>query len=167
MEKRTSGKMSGATRFIFLFIFLTIPASNASAFLLKIPVIHHRPQIFDIDYDTTHLADIDHMAGITGIDFGKRGIIDFDFGRHGKRGIIDFDFGRPGIGIGHGKRGITDLDFGRPGIVDFGFLEGSIEARPHHPGGSQRAPVPEPATMLLLGTGMLGIAAGIRRKRRG
>ena len=148
MEKRTSGKMAMATCFIFLFIFLAIPASNASAVLLKIPVIHHGPQIFDMDYDTSHPAGIDHLAGIIDVDFGRPGIIDFDFGKHGGRGIID-------------------VDFGRPGIVDFDFPNGSIEARPHQHGNSQSAPVPEPATMLLLGTGMLGIAAGIRRKRRG
>jgi hypothetical protein len=33
-------------------------------------------------------------------------------------------------------------------------------------GGAQTAPIPEPTTMLLLGTGLAGIAAKVRRRRR-
>lgn len=154
MEKRSSGKMARAAGFILLFIFSAIPASNANAVLLKIPAVHHRPQIFDIHFGTTHILDIDYMAGVIDIDYGRSGIIEIDYDTNGR-----FDFDR-------GKLGRIDMEhlFGH---IDIDHFRGPFKVRPHDHGSSQSAPVPEPATMLLLGAGMLGLAAGMRRKRRG
>ena len=42
---------------------------------------------------------------------------------------------------------------------DFAALQGQIQ-------GAQQTPIPEPATMLLLGTGIAGVAARMRRRRK-
>lgn len=50
-------------------------------------------------------------------------------------------------------------------FADFGFTAGTFTLQISGLGVTQAAPVPEPATMILLGTGLAGIVAGRRRRR--
>jgi hypothetical protein len=48
---------------------------------------------------------------------------------------------------------------------DFGFTGGNFTLEISGPGVTEAAAIPEPATMLLLGTGLAGVVARVRRRR--
>ncbi|MGI8731994.1 MAG: DVUA0089 family protein [Pyrinomonadaceae bacterium] len=71
----------------------------------------------------------------------------------------------PGSNLSEGFFFATD-QFGRElTFADFGFTGASFTLEISGPGVTQAAPVPEPATMLLLSTGLAGVVAGVRRRR--
>ncbi len=71
----------------------------------------------------------------------------------------------PGSNLSEGFFFATD-QFGRElTFADFGFTGGNFSLEISGPGVTQAAPVPEPATMLLLSTGLAGVVASVRRRR--
>lgn len=71
----------------------------------------------------------------------------------------------PGSNLSEGFFFATD-QFGRElTFADFGFTGGNFTLEISGSGVSQAAPIPEPATMLLLSTGLAGVVAGVRRRR--
>ena len=71
----------------------------------------------------------------------------------------------PGANLSEGFFFAND-QFGNPLTFDnFGFTGGNFTLVISGPGVTQAAAIPEPATMLLLGTGLAGVVAGVRRRR--
>ncbi len=70
----------------------------------------------------------------------------------------------PGANLSEGFFFAGD-QFGELTFADFGFTGGSFTLEISGAGVSQADPIPEPATMLLLGTGLAGVVAGVRRRR--
>ncbi len=71
----------------------------------------------------------------------------------------------PGSNLSEGFFFATD-QFGRElTFADFGFTGGNFTLEISGPGVTQATAVPEPATMLLLSTGLAGVVAGVRRRR--
>ncbi len=70
----------------------------------------------------------------------------------------------PGANLSEGFFFASD-QFGELTFADFGFTGGEFTLVISGAEVSQADPIPEPATMLLLGTGLAGFAAGVRRRR--
>lgn len=71
----------------------------------------------------------------------------------------------PGANLSEGFFFATD-QFGRElTFGDFGFAGGNFTIQISGPGVTQAAPVPEPATLLMLGTGLAGFIGAQRRRR--
>lgn len=73
----------------------------------------------------------------------------------------------PGSNLSEGFFFATDEFGSELTFADFGFTGGNFTLEISGAGVTQAAPIPEPATMLLLGTGLAGVVAGVRRRRAG
>ncbi len=71
----------------------------------------------------------------------------------------------PGANLSEGFFFATDQLGSQLTFADFGFTGGTFTLEISGAGVSQAAPIPEPATMLLLGTGLAGVVGGVRRRR--
>ncbi|CAN5531033.1 hypothetical protein BH20ACI3_BH20ACI3_29030 [soil metagenome] len=71
----------------------------------------------------------------------------------------------PGANLSEGFFFATDRFGSDFTFADFGFTGGNFTLEISGVGVTQAAPIPEPATMLLLGTGLAGVVAGVRRRR--
>lgn len=71
----------------------------------------------------------------------------------------------PGSNLSEGFFFATDQFGNELTFADFGFTGGNFTLEISGPGVTQAAPIPEPATMLLLSTGLAGVVAGVRRRR--
>lgn len=71
----------------------------------------------------------------------------------------------PGANLSEGFFFASDQFGNELTFADFGFAGGNFTLLISGVGVVQAEPVPEPMTMLLLGTGLAGITAGLRRRR--
>lgn len=71
----------------------------------------------------------------------------------------------PGANLSEGFFLATDQFGNELTFGDFGFTGGNFTIQISGPGVTQAAPVPEPATLLLLGTGVVGFLGAKRRRR--
>jgi hypothetical protein len=84
---------------------------------------------------------------------------------------LSFEFQNPGrhLALGHYKDKQSSLAFPDKGERGFSLTLGQIKGSEHLHGFRDSvniSAVPEPATMLLLGSGLAGLAGIIRKKRR-
>lgn len=102
---------------------------------------------------------------LIGNTFGRKIFYElFQWGKAERNGSEGLDFGPDNDGILNVALSETVFTPGFLGLWGNSYRHGVVDASVTHTANPHSAPVPEPATMILLGTGLAGLVA-IRRKK--